>query len=217
MQTITQYMLTDQMEYQGIPVLNCQIRYPQFSSTCGQDSSWQVNEFYRSMAEEKGAYCRSSLYPEAVSAFEYSRTGNFPFFPYDFDIGYTVTYNDGCFVSLYFDQYEFTGGAHGSTRRTSQTWDFETGRQLGLGSFYPDYPDYIRDIQSWIEYEIAGRLKSEPSTYFEDYPELLRSTFQAGNFYLTPQGIVVYYQQYDIAPYSTGITEFLLPFSGTDS
>ena len=25
------------------------------------------------------------------------------------------------------------------------------------------------------------------------------------------------YQQYDIAPYSTGITEFLLPFSGTDS
>ena len=36
----------------------------QFSSTCGQDSSWQVNEFYRSMAEEKGAYCRSSLYPE---------------------------------------------------------------------------------------------------------------------------------------------------------
>ena len=128
-----------------------------------------------------------------------------------------MTYNDGCFVSLYFDQYEFTGGAHGSTRRTSQTWDFETGRQLGLGSFYPDHPDYIRDIQSWIEYEIAGRLKSEPSTYFEDYPELLRSTFQAGNFYLTPQGIVVYYQQYDIAPYSTGITEFLLPFSGTDS
>ena len=90
MQTITQYTLTDQMEYQGMPVLNCQIRYPQFSSTCGQDSSWQVNEFYRSMAEEKGAYCRSSLYPEAVSAFEYSRTGNFPFFPYEFDIGYTV-------------------------------------------------------------------------------------------------------------------------------
>lgn len=83
MQTITQYTLTDQMEYQGMPVLNCQIRYPQFSSTCGQDSSWQVNEFYRSMAEEKGAYCRSSLYPEAVSAFEYSRTGNFPFFPYE--------------------------------------------------------------------------------------------------------------------------------------
>lgn len=54
MQTITQYTLTDQMEYQGMPVLNCQIRYPQFSSTCGQDSSWQVNEFYRSMAEEKG-------------------------------------------------------------------------------------------------------------------------------------------------------------------
>ena len=71
MQTITQYMLTDQMEYQGIPVLNCQIRYPQFSSTCGQDSSWQVNEFYRSMAEEKGAYCRSSLYPEALGNIPY--------------------------------------------------------------------------------------------------------------------------------------------------
>ena len=67
---------------------------------------------------------------------------------------------------------------------------------------------------------LAVRFKPEPVSYthlFDDYPELLRSTFQAGNFYLTPEGIVIYYQQYDIAPYSSGITEFLLPFSGTDS
>jgi len=217
MQTITQYTLTDQMDYQGTPVLNCQIRYPRFDTACGQDAQWQVNEFYRSMSEEKGAYCRSSLYPEAVSGLEYSRAGNFPFFPYEFDVGYNVTFNEECFASLYFDQYEFTGGAHGSTIRTSQTWDLETGRQLTLGDFYPDDPDYIKEIQEWIEYEIAGRLKAGPSTYFDDYPELLRSTFQAGNFYLTPEGIVIYYQQYDIAPYSSGITEFLLPFSGTDS
>lgn len=212
MQTITQHVLTDTMDYQGMPVLNCQIRYPQFTSTCSREAARTVNEYYSSLAREKGDYCRSVLYPRAVESAKYSRERNYPFFAYEFDMSYKVTYNEGCVVSLYMDQYEFTGGAHGSTLRTSRTWDFETGRQLTLEDFYRHNPGFIRDIQNWIEYEIAGRLKSNPSTYFDDYPKLLRSTFQDGNFYLTPKGIVLYYQQYDIAPYSSGIPEFLLAF-----
>lgn len=214
MQTITQYTMSDQMEYQGTPVLNCMIRYPQFESTCSKEAAETVNEYYRSLAGEKGTYCRGSLYRDAVNALGYSRSNHYPFFPYEFDVGYKVTYNKDCIASLYFDQYEFTGGAHGQTVRTSQTWDFETGQLLQLGDFFRNDPEYLEDIQAWIEYEISERLQSDPATYFDDYPELLRSTFQAGNFYLTSQGIVIFYQHYDIAPYSSGIPEFLFPFSG---
>lgn len=214
MQTVTQYTVADQMEYQGTPVLNCQIRYPQFESTCSKEAQMDVNEYYRALAGEKGAYCRSSLYREAVNALGGSRSNHYPFFPYEFDVSYKITYNEDCMVSLYSDQYEFTGGAHGQTDRTSETWDLETGRELQLGDFYRNQPGYLRDIQTWIEYEIAERLAADPGAYFDDAPKLLRSTFQAGNFYLTPQGIVVFYQHYDIAPYSSGIPEFLFPFSG---
>lgn len=213
MQTITQHTMTDQLEFQGTPVLNCQIRYPQFQSTCSKEAVEKVNEYYRAMAQEKGTGCRGNLYREAVNALEYSRSSHYPFYPFEFDVDYKVTYNKDCVVSLYFDQYEFTGGAHGQTVRSSQTWDFGTAKQLSLEDFFQNGTDYIRQIQTWIEYETAGRLKSDPASYFEAYPELIRSKFQEDHFYLTPQGIVIFYQQYEIAPYSSGLPEFLLLFS----
>ena len=38
MQTITQHILTDQMDYQDTVVLNCQIRYPQLNASCNQEA-----------------------------------------------------------------------------------------------------------------------------------------------------------------------------------
>ena len=46
---------------------------------------------------------------------------------------------------------------------------------------------------------------------FEDYPYLLRNKFNQNHFFLRPGYIVIYYQQYEIAPYATGIPEFSIP------
>ncbi|MFU2363539.1 MAG: RsiV family protein, partial [Clostridiales bacterium] len=35
-------------------------------------------------------------------------------------------------------------------------------------------------------------------------------TINFDSYYLTPKGIVIYFQQYDIAPYSSGLPEFLI-------
>ncbi|MCD7993659.1 MAG: DUF3298 and DUF4163 domain-containing protein [Clostridia bacterium] len=218
MQTITQHILTDQMDYQNSIVLNCQIRYPQFNNaSCNQEALQTINQYYVTQAREKGRYCRSVLYPQAAEEANYNRVRSFPFFPYEFNVSYVVTYSQDCIFSLFSEQYTFTGGAHGSTLRTSETWDAKSGRQMTLNDFYPDNPSYIQDIQNWIQLEIAERLKANPGTYFDNYPQLLRNSFHPENFYMTPKGIVIYYQQYDIAPYSSGIPEFLLPFDANAS
>ena len=46
---------------------------------------------------------------------------------------------------------------------------------------------------------------------FEDYPYLLRNNFNQSQFFLRPGQIVIYYQQYEIAPYATGVPEFSFP------
>ena len=218
MQTITQHILTDQMDYQNSVVLNCQIRYPQFNNaSCNQEALQTINQYYVTQASEKGRYCRTVLYPQAAEEANYSRDRSFPFFPYEFNVSYVVTYSRDCIFSLFSEQYTFTGGAHGSTLRTSETWDAESGRQMTLNDFYSDNPSYIHDIQNWIQLEIAERLKANPGTYFDNYPQLLCNSFHPENFYMTPEGIVIYYQQYDIAPYSSGIPEFLLPFDANVS
>ena len=40
-----------------------------------------------------------------------------------------------------------------------------------------------------------------------------KKTFHPQNFYLTSEGVVVFFALYDIAPHSTGIPTFLIPYS----
>ena len=59
----------------------------------------------------------------------------------------------------------------------------------------------------------SRKISSAMASYFENYKELINKTFNPNSFYCTPEGISVYYQQYDIAPYSSGIREFLMPYT----
>ena len=54
------------------------------------------------------------------------------------------------------------------------------------------------------------QIEEENDIYFPDYCQLALETFRLENYYLTQKGIVIFFQQYDIAPYSSGIMTFLL-------
>lgn len=49
---------------------------------------------------------------------------------------YTITYNDNCFLSYYNDKYEYTGGAHGMTVRSLNTF-FPITMQNLLSQTFP--------------------------------------------------------------------------------
>ena len=212
MQTITQRVLSDTVYSKGTAVLTYTIRYPYFSTTCSEAAALSINAFYSTAARKTEEYCRTVLASQASVQAEYAKKDNYPFFGYEFISAYTVTWNSGCMTRLYTDQYTYTGGAHGSTIRTSDTWDFSSGRYLTLADFYPHNPAYREGIFRILDQQVKAREKDSPSTYFDDYPALIRSTFKPESFFATPKGIVIYFQQYDIAPYSTGIPEFLIPF-----
>jgi hypothetical protein len=212
MQTITNKTLADTLYYEDIPVLTYTIHYPYFTTTCGYTTAWRINNFYRFQAKQKENYARTTLYKEAVEQAKYQKENNYPFNNYEVLSIYQITYNNNCIVSLYSDYYTYLGGAHGTTERTSETWDFQTGKRLSLSDYFPDDPMFMESILAEISRQVTDRLEKEPSTYFEDYPSLIQGNFNIEGFYVTPEGIVIYYQQYDIAPYSTGIPEFLLPF-----
>ena len=85
---------------------------------------------------------------------------------------------------------------------------------MNISEYFPDKPNYIDEILSFIVDEITDQLKDPDlkGTYFETYPQDVYDTWNEDDFYLTPSGIVVYFQQYAIEPYSSGILEFLIPF-----
>ena len=64
------------------------------------------------------------------------------------------------------------------------------------------------DILASVVQEIR---RSEEGIYFEDAEMLAVRNFDPKNFYLTKEGVTVFYPLYTIAPYSSGIREFLIP------
>ena len=208
MQTITEKILNDTMLYGNIPVFTYHIAYPSFSTTCVLSAAQTANIYYMQLAENTEQYCRTVLYPQAVESARYI-TSNHPLFNrYTLDMNYQITYNSGCITSLYMDTYTYMGGAHQELERISDTWDFSTGKQLHLDDISALTPAALNGLQTSVERQIAERLKESPGSYFEDYPYLLRNKFNQNHFFLRPGYIVIYYQQYEIAPYATGIPEF---------
>ena len=72
-------------------------------------------------------------------------------------------------------------------------------------------------VQKTIEGQIIEQLKTSPQSYFDDYAKLVAKTLNLNSFYLTPDGVVLYFQQYDIAPYAAGFPEFSFGITDIDT
>lgn len=212
MQTIMNQVIQYKMEYDNHLLLTYTIHYPHFVSDCSPIYPIEINRYYKAKAQSIENYCRETLFPQAIEQYHYNMEHNYPIMQYEVLVTDTITYNNRCITSLYTDHYFFTGGAHGNTIRTSETWDFQSGKQLPLRTFFPPAPDYTSAILETINKQIQIIITSNPSVYFDNYAELTKEMFHKNNFYLTPSGVMIYFQQYEIAPYSSGIPEFLIPF-----
>ena len=70
--------------------------------------------------------------------------------------------------------------------------------------------NYVSEIISNINDQIYKEIQKGNNIYFENYCCLTSHNFRVENYYIADNMIVVYYQQYDIAPYSSGILNFFV-------
>lgn len=173
----------------------------------------------KSLQRQEGNFLKNvylNLYPSAVKDLKNSEINNFFFAPYEAFLTYKVSMNENCMLSFYFDNYEFVGGAHGITIRKAQTFNFKKRRQVTLWDFFKNKSEARNILINEILKQAENNMQNNPGVYFENYETLIKKNFNPENFYLTPQGIIIFYNQYEIAPYSTGIVEFLIPYSFAD-
>ncbi len=210
---VREQVMEETMMYQNEPVLKYTIRYPEFTSAVFRVAVNEMNRYYRTRALLQRQRYRQILYPQAVRDFESARSHDYPFHGYEAMMVHTITYNENCTVSLYADNYQYTGGAHGNTIRSSDTWDLKSARRLPLAGFFAapvPYPAFVLDS---VNAQIAAQLAEDTGMYFDDYEKNVAQSFNPRSFFLSPSGVVVYFQQYQIAPYASGIPEFTLPYS----
>lgn len=209
---ITMQEYKKNFKYNNIDVLTLSIKYPIIRLNYNPCAEWKINSQISMMVNDYIRYC-AYLYDQAVNFYHESQNNDFPFHSFEAYMEFFITYNENCLLSMYVDKYEFTGGAHGSTIRTSNTWDLYGGMNVPLYSLFKPGTDYKFLLTNEAIKQAENNLAQNPGIYFEDYKKLIIQNFNDDSFYLTPEGLTIYYQQYDIAPYSTGIVEFTIPYS----
>lgn len=201
---IQKRIIQKELKYENVVVLKYHIEYPQITNESNNIPSMKFNIYNEQIAKQIQRKAENELYKEAVELYKYNKKNNYPIMVYEIYRTFEITLNTNDIISLYADEYVFTGGAHGTTTRTSQTWNMTNGRLINLYELYRGNPYFMLDILK----EISKQINQNKEIYFEDACCMAIDNFNPQNFYLTTNGIVIYYQQYDIAPYSSGIRTF---------
>ena len=136
---------------------------------------------------------------------EYFKDYPSPLISYQLYVRYKVT-NNSDIISFYIDYYQFTGGAHGITNRVAYNIDLVTGNELQLKDiFKSDFP--YKDV---LNKEINRQISKDPDRYFPG-KDGFNGISDNQTFYIKNGNIVVYFGLYEIAPYASGISEFVIP------
>jgi hypothetical protein len=122
--------------------------------------------------------------------------------PWEAQIDGEVMFQSPEVISISVTSYVNTGGAHGNTNITFLNFDASTGKRL-------QNSDLIKNKEAF---------KTIAKSYFKEAVTEDDVLFDPDNFQLpanvgfTEEGIILLYNTYEIAPYSTGIIDFTIPF-----
>lgn len=136
------------------------------------------------------------------------------------DITYDTIRNDDTLLSVRFDATLNAGGSGQYSR--CFTLDKRTGNVLELSDLFLDGSDYTGVISTEILRQMAEEVNAGSAIYF--IPELgwpesscFKEIAPDQNFYIDSQNrLVIVFDEYEVAPGSAGMPEFILPAEALD-
>lgn len=137
---------------------------------------------------------------------DYKKSGYICNSKFELFSNYYITKESKDILSFYIDYYQFAGGAHGSTTRKAYVIDRKLGKKLVIKELFKEGYDY----KTVIDEEIKRQISQDKERYF-DGGATYKGITNDVKFYIKGKNLVVYYDQYEIAPYASGIPEFNIP------
>ena len=124
-----------------------------------------------------------------------------------------IVYQSPAIVSVKFDLSFYTGGLHPQYAATFTSFNATTGARIRLDDVL--VAGYRPRLTRIAENEFRTQLGIMPGMTLRDagYIFFNDDIFALNdNFWFGPKGVIFFYNPYEIAPYSMGTTELLLPY-----
>jgi hypothetical protein len=181
-------------------LINIDLNIPVIKGLQNKEIQTRLNQLLENDARER----QKAMIEEAESNSEYILTE--PYHTYELVSRFNQYYITENTLSFYVDYYSFTGGAHGMTERKAYNFDLNTGEELTLSDLFVENFDYT----TMINERVQRAINQDPDTYFTREHGFKGITGDQG-FYLENNNLIVYFLQYEIAPYAAGIRTFPIP------
>ncbi len=135
-------------------------------------------------------------------------------FPEDVIVGYTVGENNDLLI-FQMDAYVYPiGAAHGLQIKQSLHINSRTGKLYMLEDLFKKGSFYTARLTSIINARIKESIEKGEYLYTVESIEPLSPE---NGFTVKEDALVIYFQQYEIAPYAAGLPEFEIPFGELES
>jgi hypothetical protein len=130
--------------------------------------------------------------------------------PYDYSSSASLIYYAAAkLISLRFDSYEFSGGAHGMSIIDTRNFGIISGKpkELVLGDLFKAGSNY----RQLVETQVLAKLKKDPNAaWVQDGSVKSLVNSQFNNFSIEPDGVRWLFNQYEMGPYAVGQFEIKL-------
>lgn len=158
---------------------------------------------------------KSNNYDDLLASFidSYKNfTNDFPSYklPWEATVDGKVIYQSAAVICIEINHYSFTGGAHGNGGLQSLLVDATTGKMIPNDKLFTN----LNDFKAFAEKEFRKTYKipetgsiNQTGLQFEDEQFHLPQ-----NIFFTDKGLLLYYNQYEVAAYVEGTKQLLFPY-----
>jgi len=149
----------------------------------------------------------SDSYRELRDRFDYE-------LPWEASINGRVVHEDERIVTLEVRSYSFTGGAHGYSSTSYLNFDKKKGRELDNGELFGDLGGFGEFVEA--------RFREQEKIPAQGNINATGFMFEGDSFHLplnigyTEKGLLLIYNQYEVASYADGPIELILPYGAVN-
>lgn len=198
------------MKANGTTVLHISIHRPVFPSA---GKVRRIEHYFSQLAKRWQTRWETELYRGAAQALAERPEGQL-FLPWNAAMDFRITFWDPPLISLRIDIQELRSTAPPAALWIGEVWDCSSGYPCSLRAFLPPRPHrWKQALIAQLQDQAQQRLNSGESLLYAGCLQRIRRSFDPNRYYLTEDGITVFYPQCMLGSRGEGIPTFTIPIA----
>jgi Deacetylase PdaC/Protein of unknown function (DUF3298) len=186
-------------------ILNSPIKYPQIKGLENVTAEQKINLTLRAGAEVANKHRLKLLADEKEAKAKWNSSQG-PWRPYEYVFTYKIPFSDQNHLSVIYNEYFYTGGAHGISIGTTYNFNTKTGELIPLSKIIDGKTKVIQDyVFQQLQKQYSGYILIKSPNEIELNDKVRLWVFEK-------DGIKLIFKEYEVAAYAAGMPEVFVPY-----